>query len=77
MLPTESKGEIYDQLRNLNGHNSMGPDEMRLSVLRDSTHLFVKALSMKFQKSWQFGKVPGDQKKRNILLIFKRGRKKN
>lgn len=75
VLLTANKGEVHHYLRNLTVHNSMGPDEMHLSVLRDLADVVAKSLSMIFQKSWQFGEVPGDWKKRTIVLIFKKGRK--
>ncbi|KFW81643.1 hypothetical protein N305_14720, partial [Manacus vitellinus] len=37
----------------------------------------AKPLSMIFEMSWQPGEVPGDWKKRNIIPIFKKGRKED
>ncbi|RMC15811.1 hypothetical protein DUI87_08015 [Hirundo rustica rustica] len=51
-------------------------DLMRcILVLRDLVDVVAKPPSMIFQKSWQFGKVPVDWKKKNIVLIFERSRK--
>ena len=34
-------------------------------------------LSMILERSWQSGKVPGDWKKENIMLIFQKDRKED
>lgn len=48
VLSTANKGEVHHHLRNLNVHNSMGPDEMHLSALRDLADIVAKLLSMIF-----------------------------
>jgi len=55
----------------------MGPDEMHPRVLRELTDVIPKPLSMIFERSWQFGKFPGDWKQGNIVLFFKKGRREN
>ena len=55
----------------------MGPDEMHRRVLRGLADLFAEPLSMVLQKSWQSSEVPGDWRKGNIALNFKKGRKED
>ncbi|KFQ35631.1 hypothetical protein N331_04589, partial [Merops nubicus] len=67
--PTANEG-----LRNLNIHESMGPNEMHLRVLKEPANGVTKPLLIVSEKSWQSGEVPGDWKKGNITPIFKKGK---
>ncbi|KFO61529.1 hypothetical protein N302_00984, partial [Corvus brachyrhynchos] len=63
-----------DHLRNLNVHKSVGLNEMHPRVLRELADVVVKPLSMIFENSCHSPEVPGDWKKGNIVLIFRKGR---
>lgn len=56
---------------------SMRPKEMHPRVLGELVDVVAKPLSMIFERSWQSGQVPGDWKKGNIVLIFRKGRKED
>jgi len=76
-LPTVGECQVRDHVRNLKVHKSMGPDEVHPWVLREHADAVVKALSIIFEKLWQFGEVPGDWKRGNMNSIFKKGKKKD
>lgn len=55
----------------------MGPDNIHPQVLREVAEEVAKPLSIVFDKLWQFGGVPSDWKRGNVILIFKNGEKED
>ena len=46
VLPTVSKDQVWDHLRNLTIHKSMGPDEMNPRVLRKLADVVISSHSL-------------------------------
>ncbi|KFQ30983.1 RNA-directed DNA polymerase from mobile element jockey, partial [Merops nubicus] len=68
---------VSDQLRKLNIHKSMGPNEMHPRVLRELADVVALPLSIIFAKSWQMGEVPEDWRKASVTPVFKKGKKED
>lgn len=54
------KAQVHDNLKNLNLEKFMGFNEMNPRVLREFSDVVAKLLSVISEKSWQYGKAPGD-----------------
>ncbi|KFW01927.1 hypothetical protein N326_01104, partial [Eurypyga helias] len=75
--PMVSEDQVWEHLRTLKVHKSMGPDSIHPQVLKELVDGVVKPLSIIFEKSWWSGEVPTDWKRGNITLIFKKGKKED
>ncbi|KFO89026.1 hypothetical protein N320_00456, partial [Buceros rhinoceros silvestris] len=61
----------------LNVQNSMGPDEIHPSVLRELPEVITKPLSIIYQQSWLTGEVPADWRLANVTPIYKKGKRED
>jgi len=50
----------------------MGPDDMHLRVLKELADEVAKQLSIIFQRLWRSGKVPTNQRRGNVALIWQK-----
>ncbi|KFW12661.1 hypothetical protein N326_13329, partial [Eurypyga helias] len=75
--PIVREDQVWEHLRNLKVHKSIGPDEIHLQVLKELMDDVVKPLSITFERSWWSGEVPTDWKRRNITPIFEKGKKED
>ncbi|KFV58391.1 hypothetical protein N341_01841, partial [Tyto alba] len=66
-----------DHLRNLKVKKSMGPDEIHPWVRSELVDKVAKPLSIIFEKLSQSGDVSADWRRRNIIPIFKKGKKED
>ncbi|KAJ7420514.1 RNA-directed DNA polymerase from mobile element jockey [Pitangus sulphuratus] len=68
---------VQDQLLQLDPYKSIGPDGIHPRILRELADVIAKPLSMIFEWSWEFREYPADWKLANVILIFKKGKKKD
>lgn len=70
--PTIRDLELWDYLRNLNMHKSLGTNEMHPKILREWFGVIASPQSIVFANPWLSDKGPRDCKNRNIRPIFQR-----
>ncbi|CAM5077298.1 unnamed protein product, partial [Eretmochelys imbricata] len=58
-------------------HKSMGLDALHPRVLKEFVDVIAEPLAIIFENSWQWGEVPDDWKKANVVPIFKKGTKED
>ncbi|PKU35663.1 rna-directed dna polymerase from mobile element jockey-like [Limosa lapponica baueri] len=76
-VPSVEEDQVRDQLSKLDIRKSMGPDGMRVRVLRELAEVIAGPLSIIFERSWRTGEVPEDWRKANVTPVFKKGKKDN
>ena len=66
---------VLDLLQKLDNHNSMGPDGLHPTVLRELADVLAKTLSIILQQSWLTRNIPVDWRLANVMPICKKGQK--
>ena len=67
-----SETEVLKLLKDLDASKSMGPDNINPFLLKSMAEVFVKPLTLIFQKSVSSGTVPSAWKEARITPIFKK-----
>ncbi|KAK4830724.1 hypothetical protein QYF61_013174 [Mycteria americana] len=68
---------VRDQLYQLHVQNSMGPDGIRPTVLKELADVMAGPLLIIYQRSWESGEVSTDWKLANVIPIYKKGMRKD
>ena len=72
---TISEIDILRVINKMKVNKTPGPDKISPRILKEVKHEITKPLSMIFNKSLTFGKVPNEWKLANVTPIFKKGDK--
>ncbi|NWW20033.1 PO22 protein, partial [Falcunculus frontatus] len=67
---------VWDLLLQLDPYNSIGPDGIHSTILKELADVIAKPLSI-FKQSRESKEVPADWKLTNIVPIFKKNKKEN
>ena len=75
VLPSVSEDQVWDHLKNLKVHKSVGPNKIHPWVLRELVEEVAKLLFIIFDRSWQSGVVHTDWKGETQTLVSRREEK--